>query len=28
VWEQFVYMGIFAAVMLGVSTKRMQKRTL
>jgi ABC-2 type transport system permease protein len=28
VWEQFVFMGIFAAVMLGVSTKRMQKRTL
>jgi ABC-2 type transport system permease protein len=28
VWEQFVYMGIFAVVMLGVSTKRMQKRTL
>ncbi len=28
VWEQFVYMGIFAAVTLGVSTKRMQKRTL
>jgi ABC-2 type transport system permease protein len=28
VWEQFVYMGIFAAVMLGVTTKRMQKRTL
>jgi len=28
VWEQFAYMGIFAAVMLGVSTKRMQKRTL
>ncbi len=27
-WEQFVYMGIFAAVTLGVSTKRMQKRTL
>lgn len=28
VWEQFVYMGIFAAVMLTVSTRRMQKRTL
>jgi ABC-2 type transport system permease protein len=28
VWEQFVYMAIFAAVMLAVSTRRMQKRTL
>ncbi|MFN0158728.1 MAG: ABC transporter permease [Bacteroidota bacterium] len=28
VWEQFLYMIIFAAVTLGVSTKRMQKRTL
>lgn len=28
VWEQFLYMIIFAAIMLGVSTKRMQKRTL
>ena len=28
VWEQFVYMIIFAVVMLGISTKRMQKRTL
>jgi ABC-2 type transport system permease protein len=28
VWEQVLYMIIFAAIMLGVSTKRMQKRTL
>ena len=28
VWEQFVYMAIFATVVLAVSTKRMQKRTL
>ncbi len=28
VWEQFVFMLIFAAVTLGISTKRMQKRTL
>lgn len=28
VWPQFVYMLIFAVVMLGISTKRMQKRTL
>lgn len=28
VWEQFVYMIIFAMIMLGISTKRMQKRTL
>jgi ABC-2 type transport system permease protein len=28
VWEQFLYMGIFAAITLGVSIKRMQKRTL
>lgn len=28
VWPQFVYMLIFAAVMLGISTKRMHKRTL
>lgn len=28
VWPQFVYMIVFAAVMLGVSTIRMQKRTL
>ena len=28
VWEQFLYMFIFAAIMLGVSTRRMQKRTL
>ncbi len=27
VWEQFVYMLAFAAVMLGVSAKRMQKRS-
>ena len=27
VWEQFVYMLIFAALMLGVSAKRMQKRS-
>jgi ABC-2 type transport system permease protein len=26
VWPQFVYMGIFAALMLGISTRRMQKR--
>jgi ABC-2 type transport system permease protein len=26
-WEQFVYMILFAIVMLGVSTKRMQKRS-
>jgi ABC-2 type transport system permease protein len=28
VWEQFLFMAIFAAITLGVSTKRMQKRTL
>jgi len=28
VWEQFVYMIIFAVVTLGLSMKRMQKRTL
>jgi ABC-2 type transport system permease protein len=28
VWPQFVYMVIFAAVMLGVSIKRMQKRSM
>lgn len=28
VWPQFVYMFIFAAVTLGISTMRMQKRTL
>lgn len=28
VWEQFLFMGIFAAVTLGVSVKRLQKRTL
>jgi ABC-2 type transport system permease protein len=28
VWPQFVYMAIFAAVMLGVSIKRMQKRSM
>jgi ABC-2 type transport system permease protein len=28
VWEQFVYMIIFAMIMLVISTKRMQKRTL
>jgi ABC-2 type transport system permease protein len=28
VWEQFLYMAIFAAVTLGISTKRMQKRSL
>jgi ABC-2 type transport system permease protein len=27
-WEQFLSMAIFAAIMLGVSSKRMQKRTL
>jgi ABC-2 type transport system permease protein len=27
VWEQFVYMILFAVVMLGVSTRRMQKRS-
>lgn len=27
-WEQFVFMAIFAAVMLGVSVRRMRKRTL
>ncbi|MBI4535611.1 MAG: ABC transporter permease [Ignavibacteriae bacterium] len=27
VWDQFIYMGIFALVMLGVSSKRMQKRS-
>jgi ABC-2 type transport system permease protein len=27
VWPQFLYMAIFAAVMLGVSVKRMQKRS-
>jgi ABC-2 type transport system permease protein len=28
VWPQFVFMAIFAAAMLGISSKRMQKRTL
>jgi ABC-2 type transport system permease protein len=28
VWEQFVYMIIFAVITLGISTKRMQKRML
>ena len=28
VWDQFLYMGIFTALMLGVSVRRMQKRTL
>lgn len=28
VWPQFVYMLLFAGIMLGISTKRMQKRTL
>lgn len=28
VWPQFVYMAIFAFVMLGISIRRMQKRTL
>ena len=28
VWEQFLYMAIFAAVTLGISTRRMQKRSL
>ncbi len=28
VWEQFLYMGIFTMVMLGISVRRMQKRTL
>jgi len=28
VWEQLVYMLIFAAVTLGIATRRMQKRTL
>ncbi len=28
VWDQLLYMLIFAAVMLGVSSRRMQKRTL
>jgi len=28
VWEQFLYMVIFAVITLGVSTKRMHKRTL
>ena len=27
-WDQFVYMSIFALVMIGISSKRMQKRTL
>ena len=27
-WDQFVYMGIFALVTLGVSSLRMQKRSL
>jgi ABC-2 type transport system permease protein len=27
-WEQFLYMGVFALVMLGVSSMRMQKRSL
>ena len=27
-WEQFVYMAIFAAVVLGISVRRSQKRTL
>jgi ABC-2 type transport system permease protein len=28
VWDQLLYMVLFATVMLGISTKRMQKRTL
>ncbi|MEK7249545.1 MAG: ABC transporter permease [Bacteroidota bacterium] len=28
VWEQFLYMLIFAAVTIGISTKRLRKRTL
>jgi ABC-2 type transport system permease protein len=28
VWQQFVYMTLFAAVTLGVSMRRMQRRTL
>jgi ABC-2 type transport system permease protein len=28
VWEQFVYMILFASVMLAISTRRMQKRSL
>jgi ABC-2 type transport system permease protein len=28
VWEQFVFMGIFAFITLGISVKRLQKRTL
>ena len=28
VWDQFLYMALFMTVMLGVSVKRMQKRTL
>jgi len=27
-WDQFVYMSIFVLVMIGISSKRMQKRTL
>ena len=28
VWEQFVYMALFALITLGISARRMQKRTL
>jgi hypothetical protein len=28
VWEQFLYMFIFAVITLGISTKRLQKRVL
>lgn len=28
VWEQFLYMGIFVAITLGISIKKLQKRTL
>ena len=28
VWEQFLYMAIFALITLGISVKRLQKRTL
>lgn len=28
VWEQFVFMGIFALITLGISVRRLQKRTL
>ena len=28
VWEQFLFMGIFALITLGISVKRLQKRTL